>query len=153
MLKKTSAQNFLPYFFQLQKYELVDNAMKDEFGYDFTMPQKGSFYESNCPILHTLEVIGGKWKLPILWNLATGKVLRYNALHRSLRGVTNIMLTKCLRELEEDGLVLRTQYDEVPQRVEYSLTKDGLLLIPTLTKLYEWGEVHQLETKGKCRID
>ena len=121
-------------------------------GYDFTMPEKDTFYESNCPILHTLEVIGGKWKLPIVWNLATAKVVRYNELRRSLRNITNIMLTKCLRELEKDGLVHRVQYDEVPPRVEYSLTEDGLRLLPSLNSLYEWGEVHQLKTRGKRRL-
>lgn len=127
--------------------------MTDTVGYDFTKPKKGTFYESNCPILHTLGVIGGKWKLPIIWNLATEKVVRYNELRRSLGNVTNMMLTKCLRELEEDGLVLRTQYHEVPPKVEYSLTEDGIRLIPALNSLYEWGEGHQLKTKGIRRLD
>ncbi|MDL2316329.1 helix-turn-helix transcriptional regulator [Desulfovibrio sp. OttesenSCG-928-A18] len=127
--------------------------MADTVGYDFTKPKKGTFYESNCPILHTLGVIGGKWKLPIIWNLATEKVVRYNELRRSLGNVTNMMLTKCLRELEEDGLVLRTQYHEVPPKVEYSLTEDGIRLLPALNNLYEWGEGHQLKTKGKRRLD
>ena len=127
--------------------------MADTVDYDFTKPKKGTFYESNCPILHTLGVIGGKWKLPIIWNLATEKVVRYNELRRSLGNVTNMMLTKCLRELEEDGLVLRTQYHEVPPRVEYSLTEDGIQLLPALNSLYAWGEGHQLKTKGKRRLD
>lgn len=127
--------------------------MTNKVDYDFTMPKEGSFYESNCPILHTLEIIGGKWKLPIIWNLATGKVVRYNELRRSLRNVTNMMLTKCLRELEEDGLVLRTQYPEVPPKVEYSLTEDGVRLLPALNAMYAWGEEHQLKTRGKRRAD
>ena len=126
--------------------------MPKKVGYDFSMPGDGTFYESNCPILHALDVIGGKWKLPILWNLATGKTVRYNELRRSLRGVTNMMLTKCLRELEEDGLVQRTQYDEVPPRVEYSLTEDGTRLLPTLNHLYDWGERQQLKVHGKQRL-
>ena len=81
--------------------------------------------KTQCPILHVFRRIGGKWKLPILWHLADQDTVRYNELKRSVRGVTNMMLTKCLRELEDYGLVTRRQYNEVPPRVEYSLTERG----------------------------
>lgn len=82
----------------------------------------GGLYDdkTQCPILHVFRRIGGKWKLPILWHLADQETVRYNELKRSVRGVTNMMLTKCLRELEDFGLVIRKQYNEVPPRVEYS---------------------------------
>jgi len=95
--------------------------------------------KTECPILHVFRRIGGKWKLPILWHLADQESVRYNELKRSVRGVTNMMLTKCLRELEEYGLVIRRQYNEVPPRVEYSLTERGKKLLPALAELYTWG--------------
>ena len=101
----------------------------------------GGLYDdkTQCPILHVFRRIGGKWKLPILWHLADQETVRYNELKRSVRGVTNMMLTKCLRELEEYGLVIRRQYNEVPPRVEYSLTERGKKLLPALAELYAWG--------------
>ena len=113
--------------------------MENQVGYNFDRPERGNYYEHGCPILTALEIIGGKWKLPILWNLAADKVSRYNELRRNMRGVTNIMLTKCLRELEQAGLVHREQYNEVPPRVEYSLTDEGLSLLPALNNLFDWG--------------
>jgi len=95
--------------------------------------------KSQCPILHVFKRIGGKWKLPILWHLADRETVRYNELKRSVRGVTNMMLTKCLRELEDYGLVHRRQYNEVPPRVEYSLSERGKKLLPALEALYAWG--------------
>jgi len=109
-------------------------------GYEVALPQRGSIYDNRCPLIYVLDIIGGKWKLPILWHLADRRVVRYNELKRSVKGVTNMMLTKCLRELEEHGLVLREQYPEVPPRVEYSLTDRGRELLPALKKLYAWGD-------------
>ncbi|WP_407384257.1 winged helix-turn-helix transcriptional regulator [Ruminococcus sp.] len=98
--------------------------------------------EKKCPILHALDIIGQKWKLPILWYLHEKENTRYNELKRRIPGITNMMLTKSLRELEEDGLVKRVQYDTIPPKVEYSLTDEGLALLPTLNELYKWGEAH-----------
>ena len=95
--------------------------------------------KTECPILHVFRRIGGKWKLPILWHLADQETVRYNELKRSVRGVTNMMLTKCLRELEEYGMVIRRQYNEVPPRVEYSLTERGRSIRPVLEAMYAWG--------------
>ena len=95
--------------------------------------------KAECPILHVFKCIGGKWKLPVLWHLAEKETLRYNELKRTVRGVTNMMLTKCLRELEDFGLVHRMQYNEIPPRVEYSLTERGKTLLPALEALYAWG--------------
>lgn len=115
--------------------------------------QHQDLYEdkSQCPILHVFRRIGGKWKLPILWHLADKETVRYNELKRSVRGVTNMMLTKCLRELEDYGLVIRRQYNEVPPRVEYSLTERGKTLLPALEELYTWGR-EQLEFEMKAGI-
>lgn len=114
--------------------------MGKKIGYKVSLPKDRQVYEYKCPILYALDIIGGKWKLPILWHLADKKVVRYNELRRSIKGITNMMLTKCLRELEGHGLVLREQYQEIPPRVEYMLTKRGEQLLPALKKLYVWGE-------------
>ena len=98
--------------------------------------------KTECPILHVFRFIGGKWKLPVLWHLAEKDTMRYNELKRSVRGVTNMMLTKCLRELEDFGLVHRRQYNEIPPKVEYSLTERGKKLLPALEALYAWGREH-----------
>lgn len=97
-------------------------------------------YVSTCPVTYALGIIGQKWKLPILWLLFPREATRYNELKRSVRGITNMMLTKSLHELEEHGLVERRQYETVPPRVEYSLTPRGRSLFPTLKELYRWGE-------------
>jgi len=112
----------------------------------------GGIYDdtSQCPILHVFKRIGGKWKLPLLWHLAEKDAVRYNELKRSVRGVTNMMLTKCLRELEDYGLVHRQQYNEVPPRVEYSLTERGKQLLPALGALYAWGR-DQMEFERTAR--
>ena len=107
--------------------------------------------KTECPILHVFRRIGGKWKLPILWHLADQETVRYNELKRSVRGVTNMMLTKCLRELEDFGLVIRQQYNEVPPRVEYSLTNRGKTLLPALEQLSAWGR-EQLEYEKKAGL-
>ena len=114
---------------------------------------EGGLYDNKneCPILHVFRFIGGKWKLPVLWHLAEKETLRYNELKRSVRGVTNMMLTKCLRELEDFGLVIRQQYNEVPPRVEYSLTNRGKTLLPALEQLYAWGR-EQLEYEKKAGL-
>ncbi|MBO5490042.1 MAG: helix-turn-helix transcriptional regulator [Desulfovibrio sp.] len=98
-----------------------------------------SVYDEKCPLISALEIIGGKWKLPIIWFLSRSERVRFNELRRRVRGVTNMMLAKCLRELEEDGLVLRRQLEVIPPHVEYSLTERARSLVPILQKLYDWG--------------
>ena len=92
-----------------------------------------------CPVEAALDLIDGKWKGVILYHLLEG-TLRFNALRRKLGGVTQRMLVKQLRELEEAGLVVRTVYAEVPPKVEYSLTDEGRSLEPVLLALMRWGE-------------
>lgn len=95
--------------------------------------------ENRCPVLYALDIVGQKWKLPILWYLHKGSI-RYNELKRRVTGITNIMLTKSLRELEEAGLVKREVFNTIPPKVEYSLTENGEALLPALNELYKWGE-------------
>lgn len=93
-----------------------------------------------CPVIHALEIIGGKWRIPIIWKLSTEKSLRYNELKRSITEITNIMLTRSLQSLEEHGLVKRVEYNIIPPHVEYSLTDNCHDLLPALVIINEWGK-------------
>ncbi|MFB9888064.1 winged helix-turn-helix transcriptional regulator [Balneatrix alpica] len=96
-----------------------------------------------CPVEASLELFGGKGKGMILYHLMSG-TLRFNELKRRLGAITQRMLTKQLRELEQVGLVHREVYPEVPPKVEYSLTAMGQSLGPILLALKQWGEQHAL---------
>ncbi len=93
----------------------------------------------DCPLQSAMETLGGKWKLPIICSLSTDGPTRYNDLKRKLSGISNTMLVKSLRELEEVGLVARREYLEVPARVEYEATELTKDLLPILQKLALWG--------------
>jgi DNA-binding HxlR family transcriptional regulator len=92
-----------------------------------------------CPLGGALKLIGGKWKIPILCALHQDGTTRYNELKRKIRGITNTMLASSLKELEEDGLICRTQYQEMPVRVEYRLADRCNELMPILGQLANWG--------------
>ena len=92
---------------------------------------------SICPVETTLSLIGGKYKALILWHLSAG-TLRFSQLQKAVTA-TPRMLTLQLRELENDGLILRTVYPEVPPRVEYAMTDLGRSLMPILTAIRDWG--------------
>ena len=96
----------------------------------------------NNPVELSLDVIGGKWKMPIVWRLKEG-TRRYGELRRSLPKITHKMLTQQLRELEEDEIISRKVYPEVPPKVEYSLTLLGKSVIPVIDMLREWGEEYR----------
>lgn len=94
---------------------------------------------AQCPVTTALTIIGGKWKVIILWHLKEGGVKRFGELQRMVRGISQKMLTQELRDLEESGLVARKVYPVVPPKVEYSLTEMGWSLKPLLEQLCEWG--------------
>ncbi|MEA4825512.1 winged helix-turn-helix transcriptional regulator [Clostridium sp. JNZ J1-5] len=96
-----------------------------------------------CGMELTMDVIGGKWKTVILWHLRN-RTLRFSQLKRRLHGITQKMLTQQLRELEEDGLIDRTVFPQVPPKVEYNLTDYGKKIIPVLYSIYCWG-IHYAE--------
>src|SRR5882757_3976454 len=89
----------------------------------------------------TLAVLGGKWKILILWQL-TKRPCRFNELRRAIAGVSQHMLTTHLRELESEGIVSRTIFAEVPPRVEYALTDHGRTLGVVMHALAKWGGTH-----------
>lgn len=92
-----------------------------------------------CPIKYALDVIGGKWKPYILRVISKSESIRYNELKRQIEGITDMMLAKSLRELENDGIIIRTQFNEIPPRVEYSLTLKGRELTKALEQLSKWA--------------
>ncbi|MFD1778525.1 winged helix-turn-helix transcriptional regulator [Fredinandcohnia salidurans] len=93
----------------------------------------------NCEKELTLSVIGGKWKLLILWHLAKEGTKRFGELKALLPGITQRMLVNQLRELEDHLIVHREVYPVVPPKVEYSLTEQGEKLLPVLEAMYDWG--------------
>lgn len=99
---------------------------------------------SCCPVVNTLDIIGGKWKVLILYYL-NGETRRFNELQRLLAGITQRMLTLQLRELENDGIVHREVYPQVPPKVEYSLTEFGRTLMPVIEAMHRWGEQYAAE--------
>ena len=93
-----------------------------------------------CPIMYVVSVIGQKWKIPILWQLAKhDRPMRFCEIRRSLEGLTDAMLSKALDELELHGLIERLQYDCIPPKVEYTLSCKGKTLLPALIALRDWG--------------
>lgn len=96
--------------------------------------------KDDCPMRRTLEIISGKWRTHIIYELCKKPVCRFGELKKALPKITNTMLTSTLRDLEEYGIVKREQFNEIPPHVEYSLTKKGKALLPTFTELAKWGE-------------
>lgn len=97
----------------------------------------GKVYVSRIEV--TLDYLGGKWKTVILY-LLSKEIMRFNELERAITGITHKMLTQQLRELERDGLINRNVYEEIPPKVEYSLTDLGVSLIPILNVMCSWAE-------------
>ncbi|WBW97279.1 winged helix-turn-helix transcriptional regulator [Oceanirhabdus sp. W0125-5] len=98
--------------------------------------------EFNCEKELTLSVIGGKWKLVILWHLGFEGPHRFNEINRLFNKISHRVLTKQLRELELDGIINRTVYPSKPPKVEYSITEMGKTLLPIVQAMYEWGKEH-----------
>ena len=101
---------------------------------------KNKLEKYNCPVGITMNVVGGKYKVIIIWFLYQNKVLRYSELQRMIKGVTPKMLISQLRELEEYKIISRKVYPVVPPKVEYSLTEKGESLLPILSEMKKWGE-------------
>ena len=106
-----------------------------------------------CAVEATADIIGGKWKAVILYYLSKGPK-RFNELRRLLPEVTQRMLTLQLRELEQDGIVHREIYKEVPPKVEYSLTEFGASLGPIIVQMLDWGEhyMEQIQARKEQRM-
>ena len=91
---------------------------------------------NDCPVKYALDLLSGKWKLRILWELSQQETIRFNELQRRLPGISSLMLSK---SLETHKIITRRQYNEIPPRVEYSLTPLGTSLTPARNALGAWG--------------
>lgn len=103
----------------------------------------------HCEIELTLEILSGKWKALIIWNLHLHEVIRYNEFRRLIPSITQKMLTQQLKELERYGIVLRKEYPSVPPMVEYELTEMGKELIPIMEAMDQWGKKYVKEYNDK----
>lgn len=101
---------------------------------------EGKMYQN--PVELALHVIGGKWKMPILWRLRD-RIWRYNELRRDLKRVSHKMLTQELRDLERAGLLTRTVHPVIPPHVEYEITSLGRTTIPAIEALRSWGALYR----------
>ena len=95
--------------------------------------------QGNCPVTPVIQMLQGKWKLQIIYELCIQSPMRFGQLKKMLAPITNTMLTNALKELEADQLVLCEQYNEIPPRVEYSLTEKGQDLLPVFYAISQWG--------------
>ncbi|MCW3462396.1 winged helix-turn-helix transcriptional regulator [Chitinophaga nivalis] len=114
--------------------------------------KKFKAHTSSCPIVHTMTYIGGKWKPIILGRLVNGAV-RFGKLAVQIPDISRKILTEQLKELEDDGLIIRHSYNEKPPRVEYELSEIGKMVIPILTAMTAFGaQMHDAITKHKQSI-
>ena len=100
----------------------------------------------SCPVRTTVDIIGGKWKILIIYNLLSG-IKRFGEIKKLIPGITKKVLSQNLKELEYDGIVKREAYSEVPPKTEYSLTKTGKKLQIVFELLCKWGEEYMNEDK------
>jgi DNA-binding HxlR family transcriptional regulator len=107
------------------------------------------FDENTCPVTATMKVLGGKWKSILLNAIYLTSPARFGELKRSVVGITQSMLTSQLRELEDDSIITRKIYAEIPPRVEYTLTEFGLTLSPIIQSMAEWGKQYRLMNESK----
>ena len=99
-----------------------------------------------CPMYYTLSILEGKWKWIILWEIYKAEVIRYNQLKDTVAPIAHKTLSHQLKELENSELIHREQYNQIPPKVEYSLTEKGETLIPILNLMYQWGDAHMPKT-------
>jgi len=98
-----------------------------------------------CPLEYGLTVFGGKWKSRIICVLAEKETLRYSSIRNEMVNITDAVLSATLKELINDEIVKRQSYDEIPPRVEYSLTMKGLSIVPILQSICRWSGVYHIE--------
>lgn len=102
-------------------------------------------FNNDCPIRNILSRIGDKWSLLVLYTLSVGGTLRFKELHKEMPDISQKMLTVTLRKLEEDGLISRKVYPQIPPKVEYSLTERGDTLLPHVNSLIGWAKENMVE--------
>lgn len=95
--------------------------------------------EKTCTLKEVLDIIGGKWAMPIIYILSKGK-MRFKELERSVEGINTRMLVKELKNMEANGIIIREVFATVPPTVEYTLTNKGERLLPSIISLHDWGQ-------------
>ena len=105
--------------------------------------------EIMCPIEYGLDIFGGKWKSRIICVLSSAEVMRYNEIRKELGNITDAVLSAMLKELIAGELISRTQYNEIPPKVEYSLTQKGKSVLPILQSICQWSRTHTLDNLDK----
>ena len=109
------------------------------------MHQKKLEKDNRCPLQYRLRVFGGKWKSRIICVLAAKEPLRYSELRKEMANITDAVLATTLKELIADGILVRQSYDEIPPRVEYSLTETGKSVVPILQSICQWSDIFYKE--------
>nr|WP_320024335.1 helix-turn-helix domain-containing protein [uncultured Acetobacterium sp.] len=107
------------------------------------MPKEICFVTNKEPFEYTLSIVSGKWKLKIIYLLSCMGTVRYGILKKNIDGITHKMLSSQLKELENEAILLRKEYPQVPPKVEYSLTEKGESLIPLVVAMCDWGQKHR----------
>jgi len=105
--------------------------------------------EFMCPIEYGLNIFGGKWKSRIICVLSSAEVMRYNEIRKELGNITDAVLAAMLKELITDGLISRIQYNEIPPKVEYSLTQKGKSVLPILQSICQWSRTQTSDSLDK----
>lgn len=123
---------------------MIDTTRKDSVNMGMTEFEGKITKIQDTPFGYTLSVIGGKWKMVIIYLLAENQQVRFNQLKRQIGTITYKTLSSQLKELEQDGMVIRKEYPQVPPKVEYSLTEKAKSLLPAMEKLCEWGIENQI---------
>lgn len=112
------------------------------------MYQKKLDADIRCPLEYGLDIFGGKWKSRVICVLNEKEVLRYSEIRKEMMNITDAVLSATLKELIRDGIVKRKQYDEIPPRVEYSLTEKGKSVVPILQSICKWSGIFHKENSG-----
>lgn len=102
--------------------------------------------EEDCPVHRTLELLRGKWRTYIIYELCKHPAMRFGELKKAYPHITNTMLTSTLKDLEQLGIISREQFNEIPPHVEYALTEKGKALLPVFFEIYKWGQ--QYDERG-----
>ncbi|MCD8356558.1 MAG: helix-turn-helix transcriptional regulator [Clostridia bacterium] len=122
---------------------MTPNEMLKEINDILDVPEKKSHVDKIIPLLH------GKWELQIMLEICRANILRFGECKKRIPNITNSVLTAALRNLEKWGLITRTQYNEIPLRVEYTPTEKGKSLLPVCYEIIKWGAEHSLDDSSK----
>ena len=113
---------------------------KDKSAEEYLQRVMSGTISNDCPVHKTLEILSGKWRTYIIYELCKHPSMRFGELKKAYPHITNTMLTNTLRDLESLGIINRVQFNEIPPHVEYSLSEKGKALLPIFYEISKWGE-------------